>query len=127
MRKNKLFNCIALSLIVLGMIVSNASADIGLSDFTGGNLSNPINGLGDAKGPMTEIVLFVIGLFLVSCVVGIFLSGSTGNAGAFLHNVSLRSMGINGILIVLGVILIVIIALLLLFHFSNKYLLGRIL
>jgi amino acid transporter len=127
MRKTKMFNCIALSLIVLSLLVSNASADIGLSDFTGGNISNPLNGLGDAKDPMIEVVLFSIALFLVTCVLGVFFSGSVGNVGAFIHNVSLRSKGIGGIVTILGVIFAVIIVLILLFHFSNKYLLGRFL
>jgi p-aminobenzoyl-glutamate transporter AbgT len=106
------------------MVMGNASAkEIGLDDFTGNN-SNPVDGLGDAKGPMSEVVIFVIALFLFTCIIAIFGSGSLGNLGSVLHNVSLRSKGIGGVITVLGVVLAVIMTLVLFFHLYNKYLIG---
>jgi hypothetical protein len=103
------------------LLGGNALADIGLSDFTSSN-SDPVNGLGEAKPMMLEVVSIVIGLFLVTCVIGVFASGSTANVGNILHNVTVRSKGIWGIVTVLGVIFAVIVTLVLFFHMYNKYL-----
>jgi uncharacterized membrane protein len=63
-----------------------------------------------------------VGLFLFTCVIGFFASGSTANVGNIIHNVSIRSRGIWGIVTVLGVIDAVIVTLVLFFHMYNKYL-----
>lgn len=100
-----------------------AANSTGLSSFTGG-MSNPLDGLGDAKPIMIEVILFVIGIFGASCIIGVFGSGSLANVGNFVHNASLRSKGIMGIILVVGIIFTVVISLILLFHVYNKYLAG---
>ena len=115
-----------LSLAGLALSAQNAlaaSGSLGLSSFTNG-MSNPLDGLGDAKPIMVEVLLLVIGVFVVSCLLGVFGSGSVANAGNFLHNASLRSRGITGIILVVGIIFIVILSLILVFHFYNAYLVG---
>ena len=97
----------------------NALAAIGLSDFT---TSGGTDGLGDAKPLMMEVVSIVVGLFLVTCVISVFASGSTANVGNMLHNASVRSKGIMGVVTVLGVVFAVIVVLVLFFHMYNKYL-----
>lgn len=108
---------IASSLLIL--MGGNALAAIGMNDFTG---SGGTDGLGDAKPLMAEVVGIVIGLFLFTCVIGIFASGSTANVGNMLHNASVRSKGIMGVVTVLGVVFAVIVVLVLFFHLYNKYL-----
>lgn len=100
-----------------------ANGSLGLSSITGGT-SNPLDGLGDAKPIMIEVILFVIGVFGASCIIGVFGSGSLANVGNFVHNASLRSKGVMGIVIVAGIIFAVIVSLILVFHFYNKYLAG---
>lgn len=100
-----------------------ANGSTGLSSFTGG-MSNPLDGLGDAKPIMVEVILFVIGVFGVSCIIGVFGSGSLANIGNVVHNASLRSKGIAGVIVVVGIIFMVVVSLILLFHIYNKYLTG---
>ena len=71
---------------------------------------------------MMEVVSIVVGLFLVTCVISVFASGSTANVGNMLHNASVRSKGIMGVVTVLGVVFAVIVVLVLFFHMYNKYL-----
>jgi hypothetical protein len=118
--KNLLKNFIIASCLLF-LMAGNALADIGLNDFTNSN-DNPVDGLGEAKPMMAEVVGFVIGLFLVTCIVGVFMSGGTANIGNILHSISLRSKGIMGVITVLGVIFLVIVVLVLFFHMYNKYL-----
>jgi len=106
---------------LLFSMAGNALADVGLNDFTNDNV-NPVDGLGEAKPMMLEVVGFVIGLFLVTCVIGVFMSGGTANIGNMIHNVSVRSKGIMGVITVLGIIFTVIVVLVLFFHMYNKYL-----
>jgi amino acid transporter len=110
-------------LLLVGNALAAANGSVGLSSFTNG-MSNPLDGLGDAKPIMVEVLLLVIGVFVVSCLLGVFGSGSVANAGNFLHNASLRSRGIMGIILVVGIIFAVIVSLILVFHFYNKYLVG---
>jgi hypothetical protein len=86
------------------------STEMKLSDFTSG--SNPIDGVGDAKPLMLEVVAIVVGFFLLTCIIAAFLSGSTANVGSIMHNASLRSRGIVGVVTVLGVVGVVIVVLL---------------
>ena len=116
-------NSILLLLLCVFFVQSAAaSSEIKLSDFT--NNSNPVDGVGDAKPLMIEVIMFVVGIFLVSCIIGVFASGSTANLGNVIHNVTIRSRGITGVVIVLGVIFSVIITLVLFFHLYNTYLAG---
>lgn len=101
---------------------ASVASDIHMSDFT--SSSSPTDGLGEAKPLMMEVVAIVIGLFLVTCIIAIFVSGSTANVGNILHNISLRSRGIVGVITVLGVIGAVIVTLVMFFHLYNKYLAG---
>ena len=100
-----------------------ASGTLGLSSITGGS-SDPLGGLGDAKPIMSEACLIVIGVFVISCIIGVFGSGSVANVGNFVHDATLRSKGVMGIVIVAGIIFAVIVSLILVFHFYNKYLAG---
>jgi hypothetical protein len=113
------------SILTLGgaiLTIKNASASsLGLSDFVSGNA---LAGLGDAKPIMTEVMVIVVGLFVASCFVGIFASGTTSNTGLILHNAAIRSKGIAGIATVVGIIVLVIVAVVLFFHFYNSYLAG---
>jgi len=82
-------------LLLFGIVSMNTAAavsEIKLSDFTNG--SNPTDGLGDAKPPMIEVVAIVIGLFLATCIIAAFASGSNANIGNMLHNASLQSRGL---------------------------------
>jgi len=112
-------------LLLFSMVLINtaSAAELKLTDFTN-NGSNPIDGVGDVKPLMIEVVAIVVGFFLLTCVVAVFASGSTANVGNILHNVSIRSRGILGVVTVLGVIFSVIITLVLFFHLYNKYLNG---
>lgn len=116
----KLILNILIASCLLFSLAGNAAADIGLNDFSNGD--NPVDGLGEAKPMMLEVVGFVIALFLVTCVIGVFASGGTANIGNIIHNVSVRSKGIMGVMTVLGVIFTVIVVLVLFFHMYNKYL-----
>ena len=114
------------ALLTLGtalLTVKNAAAanTLGFGDFVNGNA---LSGLGDAKPIMMEVMLIVVGVFAVSCFVGIFASGTASNTGLILHNAMLRSKGITGVATVLGVIVLVIIAVVMFFHFYNGYLAG---
>jgi hypothetical protein len=126
MGKNTKLGSTALLLLLFStVLVSNAaanSAEMKLSDFTSG--SNPIDGVGDAKPLMLEVVAIVVGFFLLTCIIAAFLSGSTANLGSIMHNASLRSRGIVGVVTVLGVVGVVIVTLILFFHLYNKYLAG---
>ena len=67
MEKIKPFGSTALLLLLFSTVfVSNAAAanssEMKLSDFTSG--SNPIDGIGDAKPLMLEVVAIVVGFFL---------------------------------------------------------------
>ena len=112
-------------LLFFSMVLINtaAAADLKLTDFVG-NGSSPIDGVGDVKPLMIEVVAIVVGFFVLTCIVAVFASGSTANVGNILHNVSIRSRGIVGVVTVLGVIFAVIITLVLFFHLYNKYLNG---
>jgi len=112
-------------LLLFSMVLINtaSAAELKLTDFTN-NGSNPIDGVGDVKPLMIEVVAIVVGFFVLTCVVAVFASGSTANVGNILHNVSIRSRGILGVVTVLGVIFSVIITLVLFFHLYNKYLNG---
>jgi hypothetical protein len=112
-------------LLLFSMVLINtaSAADLKLTDFTG-NGSSPIDGVGDVKPLMIEVVAIVVGFFVLTCIVAVFASGSTANVGNILHNVSIRSRGIVGVVTVLGVIFAVIITLVLFFHLYNKYLNG---
>lgn len=105
------------------LINTASAADLKLTDFVG-NGSSPIDGVGDVKPLMIEVVAIVVGFFVLTCIVAVFASGSTANVGNILHNVSIRSRGIVGVVTVLGVIFAVIITLVLFFHLYNKYLNG---
>jgi hypothetical protein len=120
----KLSICKTFLLLLFSMALINTAyaAELKLTDFSNG--SNPIDGVGDAKPLMIEVVEIVIGFFILSCVVAVFASGSTANVGNILHNVSIRSRGILGVVTVLGVIFAVIVTLVLFFHLYNKYLNG---
>jgi hypothetical protein len=117
--------CKIFLLLLFSMVLINtaSAAELKLTDFTN-NGSNPVDGVGDAKPLMIEVVAIVVGFFLLSCVVAVFASGSTANVGNILHNVSIRSRGILGVVTVLGVIFAVIVTLVLFFHLYNKYLNG---
>ena len=112
-------------LLLFSMVLINtaSAADLKLTDFVG-NGSSPIDGVGDVKPLMIEVVAIVVGFFVLTCIVAVFASGSTANVGNILHNVSIRSRGIVGVVTVLGVIFAVIITLVLFFHLYNKYLNG---
>lgn len=114
------------TLLTLGgaiLTVKNAAASsaLGLTDFVSGNA---LSGLGDAKPIMMEVMIIVVGLFVASCFVGIFASGTTSNVGLVMHNAAIRSKGISGIATVVGIIVLVIVAVVLFFHFYNSYLAG---
>src|SRR5664280_2269894 len=111
-----------LLLFSIVLINTASAAEIKLSDFTAG--SNSLDGIGDAKPLMLEIVAIVVGFFLLTCVIAAFLSGSTANVGSIMHNASVRSRGIVGVVTVLGVVGVVIVTLILFFHLYNKYLAG---
>jgi hypothetical protein len=104
---------------LLFLMGGNALADVGMKDFSS---SGGTDGLGDAKPLMMEVVGIVVSLFLVTCVISVFGSGSTANVGNLLHNASMRSKGIMGVVTVLGVVFAVIVVLVLFFHMYNKYL-----
>ena len=117
----------AFLLLLFGIVLMHTAAaanssEMKLSDFTSG--SNPIDGVGDAKPLMLEVVAIVVGFFLLTCIIAAFLSGSTANVGSIMHNASLRSRGIVGVVTVLGVVGVVIVTLILFFHLYNKYLAG---
>jgi hypothetical protein len=115
----------AFMLLVFGIVLMNtaaATSTIKLSDFTSG--ASPTDGLGDAKPLMLEVVAIVIGLFLATYVIAVFTSGSTANIGSIVHNVSLRSRGLAGVVTVAGVIFAVIFTLVLFLHLYNKFLAG---
>jgi hypothetical protein len=118
----------AFLLLLLSVILMHTAAaasnssEMKLSDFTSG--SNPIDGVGDAKPLMLEVVAIVVGFFLLTCIIAAFLSGSTANVGSIMHNASLRSRGIVGVVTVLGVVGVVIVTLIMFFHLYNKYLAG---
>lgn len=114
---------IAFSLLFLMAGNALAASEIHMDDFTQDS-SNPVDGMGDAKPLMLEVVGIVIGFFLLTCIIAIFASGSTANIGNMLHNVSIRSRGIIGVITVLGIIGAVIVTLVLFFHMYNKYLAG---
>lgn len=126
--KMKKFTYTALLLLLFNIVLMNTAAaatitsEMKLSDFTSG--SNPIDGIGDAKPPMLEVVAIVVGFFLLTCIIAAFLSGSTANVGSIMHNASIRSRGIVGVVTVLGVVGVVIVTLILFFHMYNKYLAG---
>jgi|SRR5665811_170798 hypothetical protein len=116
-----------LLLLLFGIALMNTasaanSSEMKLTDFTSG--SNPIDGIGDAKPLMLEVVAIVVGFFLLTCIIAAFLSGSTANVGSIMHNASIRSRGIVGVVTVLGVVGVVIVTLILFFHMYNKYLAG---
>jgi hypothetical protein len=125
MGKMNLFRSAAFLLLLFVSFTNTAFAasEIHMNDFTSSS-SNPVDGLGEAKPLMIEVVAIVIGIFLVTCIIAIFASGSTANVGNILHNVSIRSRGIMGVITVLGVIGAVIVTLVLFFHLYNKYLAG---
>jgi hypothetical protein len=114
--------CILLLFGIVLVINAAAAPTIGLSDFTSG--TGAVDRLGEAKPLMVEVVTIVIGFFLVTCILGAFASGSTANIGNMLHNASIRSRGIVGVIMVLGVVGAVIVTLVLFFHLYNKYLAG---
>jgi len=118
--KKLLMNFLIASCLLFSM-AGNALADVGLSDFTSSG-ENPVDGLGESKPMMLEVVGFVIGLFLVTCIIGVFASGGTANIGNIIHNVSVRSKGIMGVITVLGVIFTVIVSSVLSSDMYNKYL-----
>jgi hypothetical protein len=114
-------------LLLFGIALMNTasaanSSEMKLTDFTSG--SKPIDGIGDAKPLMLEVVAIVVGFFLLTCIIAAFLSGSTANVGSIMHNASIRSRGIVGVVTVLGVVGVVIVTLILFFHMYNKYLAG---
>src|SRR5665647_1033785 len=112
MGKIKQLGSTALLLLLFSIVLMNtaaaasSSAEMKLSDFTSG--SNPIDGIGDAKPLMLEVVAIVVGFFLLTCIIAAFLSGSTANVGSIMHNASIRSRGIVGVVTVLGVVGVVI-------------------
>jgi hypothetical protein len=116
------FLLLLLSVVLMHTAAAANSSEMKLSDFTSG--SNPIDGVGDAKPLMLEVVAIVIGFFLLTCIIAAFLSGSTANVGSIMHNASLRFRGIVGVVTVLGVVGVVIVTLILFFHMYNKYLAG---
>src|SRR5674536_32044 len=126
--KMKKFTYTALLLLLFNIVLMNTAAaatitsEMKLSDFTSG--SNPIDGIGDAKPLMLEVVAIVVGFFLLTCIIAAFLSGSTANVGSIMHNASIRSKGIVGVVTVLGVVGVVIVTLILFFHLYNNYLAG---
>jgi len=128
MGKIKQLGSTALLLLLFSIVLMNtaaaasSSAEMKLSDFTSG--SNPIDGIGDAKPLMLEVVAIVVGFFLLTCIIAAFLSGSTANVGSIMHNASIRSRGIVGVVTILGVVGVVIVTLILFFHMYNKYLAG---
>lgn len=117
--KKLLMNVLIASTLLVLMGGNALAQEIGLDDFRG---SGGTNGLGEAKPLMLEVVGFVVGLFLVTCIIAIFASGSTANIGNMLHNASIRSRGIMGVVTVIGVVFAVIVVLVLFFHLYNKYL-----
>lgn len=106
------------------LINTASAAPIKLTDFTGNNGSSPIDGVGDAKPLMVEVVAIIIGFFVLTCIIAVFAGGSTANVGNILHDVTIRSRGIMGVVTVLGIIFVVIIVLVMFFHLYNKYLDG---
>lgn len=112
--------------LLFGVVLINtaSAAELKLTDFTAGNGSSPIDGIGDAKPLMVEVVAILVGFFVLTCIIAIFASGSTANVGNILHDVSIRSRGILGVVTVLGIIFVVIVTLILFFHLYNKYLNG---
>lgn len=113
-------------LLLLGMVLINtaSAAELKLTDFTASNGSSPLDGVGDAKPLMIEVVAIVVGFFLLTCIIAAFASGTTANVGSIMHNASIRSKGIVGVITVLGVVGVVIVTLILFFHLYNKYLNG---
>lgn len=98
-----------------------------LSGMTSGantSISNPLDGFGEGKPMMNEVLLFVFGLFVFCFILNTFGSGSVANLGSFAHNVSLRKGGIMGVLFGVLVIIIVCLAIIMGSHFYTKYLIG---
>lgn len=126
MEKTKPFGSRVVWLLLLGMVLINtaAAAELKMTDFTGNNGSSPLDGVGDAKPLMIEVVAIVIGFFLLTCIISAFVSGTTANMGNILHDVTIRSRGIMGVVTVLGIIFVVIVTLVMFFHLYNKYLNG---
>jgi hypothetical protein len=124
-RNTKIVLMSAAGLLLFSMVLINtaSAAELKLTDFTS-NGSSPIDGVGDAKPLMIEVIAIVIGLFLLTCVIAVFASGSIANIGNILHNATIRSRGVRGVVTVLGVIFAVIVTLVLFFHLYNKYLNG---
>ena len=105
------------------LINTASAAPIKRTDFTG-NDSSPVDGVWDAKPLMVEVVAILVGFFVLTCIIAVFASGSTANVGNILHDVTIRSRGILGVVTVLGIVFVVIITLVLFFHLYNKYLDG---
>jgi hypothetical protein len=78
------FLLLLFSIVLMHTAAAANSSEMKLSDFTSG--SNPIDGVGDAKPLMLEVVAIVIGFFLLTCIIAAFLSGSTANVGSIMHN-----------------------------------------
>ena len=76
MGKLKPFWSTVLLLLLFSIALMNTasaanSSEMKLSDFTSG--SNPIDGIGDAKPLMLEVVAIVVGFFLLTCIIAAFL------------------------------------------------------
>jgi hypothetical protein len=72
--------------------------------------------------PEIELVLgFVIAVFLISMVAGVFLSGSKAITAPLINSVEQRSKGIMGVITVAGVVFLVVISIAIAFELWNNY------
>ena len=109
-----------IAVFLLFLTVGNALAS---TSVTFGQLytGNPLDAVRPII-PEIELVLgFVIAVFLISVVSGIFLSGSRAIVAPLVNSVEQRSKGVLGVITVAGVVFLVVISIAVAFELWNNY------
>jgi len=110
-------------LAIVGLLfatVGNALADTSVT-FSQLYTGNPLTAVHPIM-PEIELVLgFVIAIFLVSIVAGVFLSGSKAITAPLINSVEQRSKGIMGVITVAGVMFLVVVSIAVAFELWNNY------
>lgn len=121
MKKMHFLLGVALTLLMFASPVMGAIEKASLSGMTDDSNVMKSDDMKDANSMMSDIIIFLAGIFLFVVLGSLFLSGTGLSLSGWAHFLSVRSGGISGILYALGSVVLVALAIIVTYYFYNNY------
>lgn len=108
--------------VILLISISMCSAEnstISASDIMG----DPLTAFEPVKEPVKFVTGFALAVFIVVCVVGVFVGGSSAGIGDMIKSVGMREHGSSSVVRIVSMVLLVSFSLMIFWYVIEKFLL----